>query len=406
MLYERTGVTRYNRNKATQGYTLFSPMFGKATYIIDMDGNVVHRWKQPALPGAYAYLTEAGTLLGAFQTEIPAGLGLAAKGGHIRELDWKGKLVWEYRDDLQHHDFRRCPNGNTVYVGWELLKRKDQKRVQGGRPGTEHADGIYGDVLREITPGGEIAWEWRVSEHMRIEDYPLCSFCDRREMAHANTVFPLKDGDFMISLRNINVIAIIDRKTKKFKWEMRDWRFGHQHDIQRLDNGNLLLYANGFHGPWDGRDIGSHVFEINPRTKKFVWEYRGQPGFTFDSQTISGVQRLTSGNTLICEGRWGRIFEVTPDGEIVWNYISPYFVTDKKHPMFGANGVFRAFRYSHDSPQIAGRLPKLSKRTAAKSTSAAKSKTRAAKSTRATAPKAKSAAKAKPKRAAKGRRKA
>ena len=363
MLYERTGVTRYNRNKATTGYTLFSPMFGKNTFIIDMNGKVVHSWKHPNTPGAYHYLLPNGNLLGSVLTPEPQ-VGLAAKGGLIREVDWKGKLVWEYRDDLQHHDFRRCPNGNTVYLGWELLPKKAQKRVLGGKPKSEHADGIYGDVVREVTPDGEIAWEWRVSRHMDIENYPICSFCDRREMAHANTVFPLKNGDFMISFRHINLVAIIDRKTKKFRWQMHDWRLGHQHDIQRLDNGNFLVYANGYHGPWDGRDIGSHVFEINPRNNKIVWEYKGQPGFSFDSQSISGVQRLPSGNTLICEGRWGRIFEVTKAGEIVWNYVSPYFVTDKKHPMYGANGVFRAYRYSHDSPQIAGRLPKLVKRTA------------------------------------------
>jgi hypothetical protein len=64
---------------------------------------------------------------------------------------------------------------------------------------------------------------------------------------------------------------------------------------------------------------------------------------SFFSSYISGVQRLPNGNTLICEGLTGRIFEVTPGREIVWEYISPHF-----HPMqvFGvSNAVFRAFRY-------------------------------------------------------------
>ena len=72
---------------------------------------------------------------------------------------------------------------------------------------------------------------------------------------------------------------------------------------------------------------------------------------------ISGCQRQPNGNTLICEGMWGRLFEVTPDGEIVWEYVSPY-VVDYEHPAFeGMNAIFRCYRYAADSPQIAGRLP-------------------------------------------------
>ena len=51
-----------------------------------------------------------------------------------------------------------------------------------------------------------------------------------------------------------------------------------------------------------------------------------------------------SGNTLICEGQWGRLFEVTPEGDIVWEYVSPFMGPDR----FGdpSNEVFRAYRYA------------------------------------------------------------
>ena len=58
-------------------------------------------------------------------------------------------------------------------------------------------------------------------------------------------------------------------------------------------------------------------------------------------------------NGMICEGLNGRILEVTADGEIVWEYISPWF---GKHPTGPSNAVFRAYRYSIDSPEIAGRI--------------------------------------------------
>jgi hypothetical protein len=369
-----------------------------------MEGKVVKHWKHKAAPGNFFYLQPDGNLLGTLRTEEHV-LGLPAKGGHMMELDWNGKVLWDYVDHYQHHDFRRCPNGNFVYVGWELLSKKAQKRVKGGHPGSEHKDGIYGDFIREITPDGKTAWEWHVDTDMEIEKYPLCPVCDRQEMAHANTIHPLPNGDFLISQRTNHLIGQISRKTKKFVWVMCDWILGHQHDVQPLRNGNILVFANGCHAPWHGPQEGSRIFEIDPRKKnKIVWEYKGHPPHTFDSTYISGVQRLWSGNTLICEGRWGRIFEVTPKGEIVWNYISPYFIKAKTTPPDAMNSVFRAYRYRDDSPEIGGRLPLLKgtkrRKPAARKKIAAVSKSRtAAKSRSAAKPaaaKSKTAAKRKP----------
>jgi hypothetical protein len=71
------------------------------------------------------------------------------------------------------------------------------------------------------------------------------------------------------------------------------------------------------------------------------------------SPNISGAQRQPNGNTLICEGLNGRILEVTNLGEIVWDYISPWFIETPQGPN---NSVFRAYRYRIDSPEIGGRL--------------------------------------------------
>ncbi len=69
--------------------------------------------------------------------------------------------------------------------------------------------------------------------------------------------------------------------------------------------------------------------EIDPIKQEIVWEYTGEssgrPGWTFQSSFISSARRLPNGNTLIDEGYNGRFFQVTPKGEIVWEYISPFF---------------------------------------------------------------------------------
>ena len=80
-----------------------------------------------------------------------------------------------------------------------------------------------------------------------------------------------------------------------------------------------------------------------------VWDY-------VDNYHHHDARRLANGNTLICEGQWGRLFEVTSEGEIVWDYVSPYF--NGKDVLYAeGNFIFRCYRYRPDSLEIAGRLP-------------------------------------------------
>jgi len=74
-----------------------------------------------------------------------------------------------------------------------------------------------------------------------------------------------------------------------------------------------------------------------------VWEYRDSPEVNFFSPRQGNARRLANGNTLICEAQFGRLFEVTPDGELVWEYVNPYFGGSPTAP---TNNLFRGYRYS------------------------------------------------------------
>ena len=356
MRYSNFGITEYKKDLAHPGITLFSPLFHKATYLMGMNGEIVHNWNHEEQLGAYSYLLPNGNLLAAVQTALGP-KGLHAKGGKIQEVEWDGTIVWEYQDDCQHHDFRRCENGNTIYLGWEVLPKNAAERVKGGMPGTEHEDGIYGDYIREVNVAGETVWEWHAYENLEIENYPIAPMVSREEWAHTNSIQPLPNGDVMVSWCHNNLIAVIDRQTGKLKFEWSGFELGHQHDFQFLENGNYMVFVNvaPVRGPG-----GSKVLEFDPKTKETIWEYEGRPKYTFSSPFISGAQRLNNGNTLICEGQWGRIFEVTQEKEVVWEYISPFFVPKTPaHPFSGGNHIFRAYRYDIDGPEIRDRVNRL-----------------------------------------------
>ena len=126
LLYGPTGLIRYNKEKAFDGYMLFAPSLSTTTYLIDMEGNVVHTWKSKYLPGLFAMLLPNGNLLRAGRPEpnpekTPVAFG--GTSGLIQELDWDGNVVWEYKEYtptmMQHHCFNIMPNGNILLIGWE-----------------------------------------------------------------------------------------------------------------------------------------------------------------------------------------------------------------------------------------------------------------------------------------------
>jgi hypothetical protein len=100
----------------------------------------------------------------------------------------------------------------------------------------------------------------------------------------------------------------------------------------------------------------SRVLEIDPVTLEVVWSnmpenadaFIPEGGFRIYSGFISSAQRLPNGNTLVTEGAGGRLLEVTPDYEIVWEYVSPYPGRKRK-----ITTVYRAYRLPYDwVPQV------------------------------------------------------
>lgn len=349
------GLTTYNPDKACHGHTLFTPMTAadNTVYLIDMHGAIVHRWILPSRPGSYGYLLDNGHLLVNLRTgNEPVAFG--GRGGRLVELDWDGTLVWDYVDDTLHHDFCRMPNGNTMALGWELVPEAITPQIQGGLPGTEHDQGIWCDTFQEITPDGQVVWTWHGYEHLEVATDIIAPLYRRQEWTHANTCEVLPDGNVLTSFRMTNTIGIIDKSTGRFLWKWGQDELGGQHDPNPLPNGNILLFDNGWHSRRGAPSPGSRVIEVDPRTETIGWTYETRPSWAFYSSFISGAQRLDNGNTLICEGMQGRLFEVTPEGEVVWEFVSPFFGYEARWG--NVNLVFRAYRYAPDFPGFQGKV--------------------------------------------------
>ena len=344
------GVTCYAPALAQAGYVLFAPAGGRECYLIGERGDIVHQWRLPGRLGNYGQLLENGNLLASVKQ--PGGPKLAAGGGRMVELDPQGEIVWEHTDLTQHHDFNPTPDNNLLYLAWELTPSEEAARVKGGIPDSDHGDGgVYEDLLREVDRDGKIVWEWRLKDHFPYEKYPLRPTSHRHEFAHGNACHVQPDGNVLVSFRQIDLIILVNRQTNEIDWEMADRSWGGQHDCQRLDNGNIILFANGSEQPTPEH---SRILEIDPSSGETVWQYKGQPAVSFFSPRVSGVHRMANGNTFICEGMHGRLFEVTQAGEIVWEYVSPFY---NAVPQIGTtNQIFRARKYAKGDPRLSSLL--------------------------------------------------
>ncbi len=351
MSYARTslkGVMFYDSRRAYSGFTLFTPTKGKGAWLIDMMGRHVNHWETAYLPGLDAKLLPSGNLLYAGKVDDSPLADLEGAGGVLLELDWDSNVVWEYKDPYLHHAFDRMKNGNTLVLKWVKVPNDIAARVKGGDPGSEKDGVMWGDAIQEITPDGKVVWEWIAHEHLDPGVTPRCPICPRRTWTHANAVSELPDGNILISLMKSNTIAIIDKKTGSVKWQWGEGVVAHQHCPTMLDNGNILVFDNGYH-PYAMALGSSQVLEVNPKTNKIVWVYHGgKIASEFYSSTLASCQRLPNGNTLICEGTTGRIFEVTPPPEMVWEFANNLPSYEPYPAQTRSQMVCSAYRYGPD----------------------------------------------------------
>jgi hypothetical protein len=405
-----------NDPRAFQGYTLLAPLEGSATYLLDMQGRVVHSWESDCTPALCPLLLENGHLLrpgsiGGDSRVFGPGPGV---GGRIQEFTWEGEVVWDFTfynpTQLPHHDFTRLPNGNLLLV---VSDRKSTEEViaAGRRPEMIGVSYLIPDSLVEIKPTGkttgQVVWEWHLWDHL-VQDFDRTranygNVTEHPELVNLNygedelnLRAPAKDGppktpdrstrpnpdwthfngvaynpeldQVVVSVHAFSEFWILDHSTTTaeaavhtggkcgrggdllYRWgNPRAYRAGtakeqklfRQHNAHwiprgRPGEGHLLVFNNG-----NGRTEGNYssvdelILPVQPDGRYLwkpgtaygpeqpCWSYSAPKKSDFYSSFISGTQRLPNGNTLICSGANGTVFEVTPQKEIVWKYVNP-----------------------------------------------------------------------------------
>lgn len=367
-------------------YTLFTPFGDTDTYLIDHEGETVHTWESSYRPGLSVYLLENGELLRPatnrnndqlFTAESNNGAGL------IEILDWESNVTWSTTlstdSYLSHHDVEPLSNGNILAVVWEAKTAAEALAL--GRTKVS-ADTLWAGAVYEICRAsasndcvdGEIVWRWsawdhvvqdadssitstyvsNINDHSDKVDLNFFTGAGAADWMHINAVdYNAETDQILLSVRNFSEYWVINHSDASQGLVSRVGNpaaYGEsgeqilfvQHDAQWIEAGspgagNILVFNNGTNRT-DGNYSSVDEFcyqESDCTVGEMVSSYSEGASGDFYADHISGAQRLANGNTLVCEGTEGRIFEYNSNQEVVWEYNYD-------------SEIFRAVRYNAD----------------------------------------------------------
>ena len=484
--YGPSGLIYYDKAKSYGGYNLITPLrpgpapdFGyHATYLIDMEGNLIHSWPLPK----YGYTIEKqlqfldnGNLLRRISNSTwtygwdaswPGTDPAASKTdvARLQELDWDGNIVYEIVDRrpgyTHHHTFEKIFNRKlNAYTILSVASRNithEQAIAAGADPKKRDDYTSFPDGVVEFDLAGNVIWEWNIFDHLVqdvdrtkanygvVKDHPEkldvnfgrgrsgnwihMNSMDYNETLGQIVVNNSVDSEFYVIDHQGTFVsgdpaasiamAASDKGDFLFRWgnptvfdagpgqsysEAEGASDGDQqvffsHDIQWIrptayaggpalpGAGHFLIFDNGTRHIATGYAY-SAVLEINPydgpmekgvyipqqkagyrnvrvysgarrTSNQVVWMYASKDPASFWSRHISGISRLPNGNTMVTAATWGQLFELTPDGEVVWEYKLP-IVADKGPRKVLEDGdvaqTFVTFRYGPDHPALRGK---------------------------------------------------
>ncbi len=298
-----------------------SAFFG--AHLMDDRGKVLHYWPihyETLDPGGRAPVNVSlhGFLV------FPDGSIIVAfdAGNALARLDACGKIIWNIPGHY-HHLVSVGLNG-TVWV-W---RQSEESYMGEYKNFLVNIDLATGKVLKELSLFDDIIIEqdaWGIYGARRSDEgsnapmavdpfHPNDVNVLTPDLADAFPMFSV--GDLIISLRNINLVSVIDGETGATKW----WQAGpwhRQHDPIFLATGLISVFDNNMYGKY------SRIVTTDPKTRAIKTVFGGTDAQPFSALRSGSHQYLPNGSILITEPVRGRVFEVN-GGHIVWEYQNIY----------------------------------------------------------------------------------
>jgi hypothetical protein len=344
------GVTRHDTELSYKGVNVYCSRRYPGALITDMNGQVLHEF----VDKRKSRKRGEGQLWHLIEPYRENRFLVIVEGKAIFLMDWDSKIVWK-KDITAHHDVAIAENGDIFSLALRVVR---DDRIRSDETITDNKIVILngeGEIKGEISFAEVVARNQKLLSAARNKNRLLqrhMYYKKALNIFHANTIEIIrrdvtidsqrvfKKGNILFCLRNLDTIGVLDIEKQEILWDWGPGRLDCPHNPSLLDNGNVLVFDNGAFRKY------SRVIEINPLHGTIEWEYRGTPVDPFFTRTMGFAQRLPNQNTLISEGDRGRVFEVTPDGKIVWEFYNPELrARTKKGKRKQRGTIYRMIRY-------------------------------------------------------------
>jgi len=314
-------VTNYDPGQAYNGYTYIHLTAGPFSYYtiicVDMNGQIV--WESK---------TKFGDL-----NRIRLGFEMTHDNNILTNFNfhpviidpYTDSIVWENTSVDMHHSIIMNPVGNVMVLGFEDVPSENSQ----GEPCV-----VKGDTIIEVDPQTDnVIWQWRLADHVDPTVYYHREPCFY-DWSHGNSIKFYSNYSYLgtnheailLTARNMSTVYMIDYPSGEILWSFGEMGtfgskkpsapplFGFVHEADLMENGNILLYSNASN--IFNQQSQAMEFSIDPElgTEELVWSW-GEGSIDYWG---GDVDRLPNGNTLITSVVTGKLTEVNPAGEIVW----------------------------------------------------------------------------------------
>lgn len=347
-VYDRTGARTVAPDAVQPGLTLVTSSwatpegFSPGLRLIDREGRVVHGWRVDA--GDLFTGSRSGPPLGLDDLDLH-GSHLLPNGDVLVNVDYAGTVRVDACGEVRwrlaagnHHSIVPAGDGTFWIPGVTSEPRSASPAHPGGLPGLDRP--VYQDLILRVAADGavldtihllDVLHENGLWHHVAKSRAPR-----PQDPTHLNDVEPLpapladeyplfEAGDLVISLRNLDLVLVLDPRSGRVKWHASE-PFVMQHDPDFLGDGWIGVFDNRRDDTDRGTMLGgSRIVALQPHTDSVRVLFPGPASDPFYTHHRGKWQRLENGNLLLVESAAGRIVEVAPDGRTVWEWIAePY----------------------------------------------------------------------------------
>jgi hypothetical protein len=348
--HEGEGVTVNDARDDEEQLILLSGFFAETNELrlIRRDGTIVARWPvrfSEIFPDTSHLLDPPAT---DWNVDTHGALALADGSvvfnfdySGLVKLDRCGNVVWTLARQ-SHHSVERAEGGGFWVPGRRFFPKESDS------PFPPIRAPFFEDTLMKVSEDGVVLTE--ISVPQLFYDNGLealltstgsskTAIHPELEIVHLNDIdelpraiaddFPMFEaGDLALSLREYNLVMVVDPGTGKIKW----WSIGpwvRQHDPDFQPTGKLTVFNNNSDGTATGAVLGgSTIVEIDPATDEHETIYGAGPGRKMFTNIRGKHQMRPGGGVLVTEFARGRVFETDAEGRVIWEYINRYSATE------------------------------------------------------------------------------